>query len=154
MPHDGQSLAEGPLLADLLSLTARTLPEIEALFHQAREGLRDAVTVAGKPSAPLLDQRQDQAHALAWLATYLEGLRQLRGWAGRVSDADQFGEMEALILQIGFGEYLAQILGGIPMSQLESARLSDLGVAWTPSPDAARLIHDGNTPPPVPDWWS
>jgi (2S)-methylsuccinyl-CoA dehydrogenase len=146
MPHDGQSLAEGPLLADLLSLTARTLPEIEALFHQAREGLRDAVTVAGKPSAPLLDQRQDQAHALAWLATYLEGLRQLRGWAGRVSDADQFGEMEALILQIGFGEYLAQILGGIPMSQLESARLSDLGVAWTPSPDAARLIHDGNSP--------
>jgi (2S)-methylsuccinyl-CoA dehydrogenase len=145
MPHDGQSLAEGPLLADLLSLTARTLPEVEALFHQAREGLRDAVTVAGKPSAPLLDQRQDQAHALAWLATYLEGLRQLRAWAGRVAEVGHYGEMEALILQIGFGEYLAQILGGIPMSQLEAARLSDLGVSWTPSPDAARLIHAGNT---------
>jgi (2S)-methylsuccinyl-CoA dehydrogenase len=139
-------MAEGPMLADLLSLTSRTLPEVEGLFHEAREGLRGAVTVAGKPSAQLLDQRQDQAHALAWLATYTEGLRQLRGWAGRVSDAGQFGEMEALILQIGFGEYLAQIAGGIPMSQLECARLSDLGVTWAPSPDAALLIHAGNTP--------
>jgi (2S)-methylsuccinyl-CoA dehydrogenase len=40
--------------------------------------------------------------------------------------------MEALILQIGFGEYLNQIAGGIPMSQGETARLADLGLAWTP----------------------
>jgi (2S)-methylsuccinyl-CoA dehydrogenase len=62
-----------------------------------------------------------------------------------VSDAGQFGEMEALILQIGFGEYLAQIAGGIPMSQLEAARLADMGVDWTPSDDAARLIRHGNS---------
>ncbi len=145
MPHDGQAMTQSPILADLLDLTAATLPEVEALFAQAREVLRAEVTVAGRLSSQGLEERQHQAHALAWLATYLEGLRQLRAWAGRVSDAGQFGEMEALILQIGFGEYLAQIAGGIPMSQLEAARLSDMEVSWTPSDAAARLIAQGNS---------
>ncbi len=38
------------------------------------------------------------------------------------------GETEALILQIGFGEYLAQIGGGFPMSQGEIVRPADLGL--------------------------
>jgi (2S)-methylsuccinyl-CoA dehydrogenase len=138
-------MTQSPILADLLDLTATTLPEVEALFAQAREALRAEVTVAGRLSSQGLEERQHQAHALAWLATYLEGLGQLRAWAGRVSDAGQFGEMEALILQIGFGEYLAQIAGGIPMSQLEAARLSDMEVSWTPSDAAARLIAQGNS---------
>ncbi len=149
MPHDGQTMTESPTLApiltDLLDLTASALLEVEALFATAREGLRAEVTVAGRLSSQALEDRQHQAHALAWLATYLEGLRQLRAWAGRVSDAGQFGPMEALILQIGFGEYLAQIAGGIPMSQLEAARLSDMEVSWTPSDAAARLIAQGNS---------
>jgi (2S)-methylsuccinyl-CoA dehydrogenase len=145
MAHDGQTMTPTPLLGDLLTLTATSLPEVEALFAKARETLRSEVTIAGKLSASALEDRQHQAHSLAWLATYLEGLRQLRDWAGRVSEAGNFGEMEALILQIGFGEYLAQIAGGIPMSQLESARLTDMGVDWIPSDEAARLIRHGNS---------
>jgi (2S)-methylsuccinyl-CoA dehydrogenase len=145
MAHDGQMTTQTPLLGDLLPLASATLPEIEALFSEARETLRAEVTVSGKVSASALEERQHQAHALAWLATYLEGLRQLRAWADRIDGTGQFGEMEALILQIGFGEYLAQIAGGIPMSQLESARLTDLGVTWTPSADAALLIREGNS---------
>jgi (2S)-methylsuccinyl-CoA dehydrogenase len=145
MAHDGQTMTQAPILSDLLALTAATLPEVEALFASARETLRSEVTVSGKLSAAALEARQDQAHALAWLATYLEGLRQLHAWAGRIDANGQFGEMEALILQIGFGEYLAQIAGGIPMSQLETARLADLGVDWSPSAAATTLIRDGNT---------
>ena len=145
MAHDGQTLTQTPVFGDLLTLTAVTLPEVEALFADAREGLRSEVTIAGKLSASALEDRQHQAHALAWLATYLEGLRQLHAWASRVSDNGQFGEMEALILQIGFGEYLAQIVGGIPMSQLESARLTDMGVDWMLSDAAVRLIRHGNS---------
>ncbi len=145
MPHDGQTMTRTAILDDLLTLTAAVLPEIGALFTSGRETLRAEVTLAGKLSAPALEDRQHQAHALAWLATYLEGLRQLQAWALRVQEAGRFGEMEALILQIGFGEYLAQIAGGIPMSQLEIARLSDMGVDWTPSADAALLIRGGNT---------
>lgn len=146
MPHDGQPMTQTPILADLRALTTAALPEVDALFTAAREALRVEVTVGGKLSGPALEERQFQAHALAWLATYLESLRQLDAWAGRLSDASGFGEMEALILQIGFGEYLAQIAGGIPMSQGEVARLADLGQSWTPGAAAARLIAGGNTP--------
>ena len=146
MPHDGQPMTASPILADLGTLTTDALPEVEALFAQARDRLKVDVAVAGKVNAPALEARQFQAHALAWLATYVEALRQLNNWAGRLEADGQFGAMERLILQIGFGEYLAQIAGGIPMSQGEIARLSDLGLTWTPATAAARLIAHGNTP--------
>lgn len=147
MPHDGQPLpAATPLLPGLTGLTAATLPEVEELFTAAREGLRGHVTRGGKISAAALEEQQFAAHALSWLATYVEALRQLQAWAGRLEAAGSFGEMEALILQIGFGEYLSQIAGGIPMSQCEIARLSDLDGSWTPGPEAAALMAGGNTP--------
>ncbi len=39
-----------------------------------------------------------------------------------------FGAAEALILEIAYGEYLAQFAGGIPMAQGEFARPQDLGL--------------------------
>ncbi|MFZ1337853.1 MAG: acyl-CoA dehydrogenase family protein [Paracoccaceae bacterium] len=145
MPYDGQPMTASPLLTDLRSLTTAALSEVDALFTQGREALRGLVTRDGKVSSLAMEEHQFAAHALSWLATYTEALRQLDAWAGRLADAGQFGEMEALILQIGFGEYLAQIAGGIPMSQGEIARLSDLGLTWTPGEEAARLMATGNT---------
>ncbi|MES2914173.1 MAG: acyl-CoA dehydrogenase family protein [Pseudomonadota bacterium] len=146
MPRDGQAMPDSPLLADLAALTAAALPEVERLFTTARDDLKGQVISGGKLSGPALDARQFPAHALSWLATYVEALRQLQAWSARLTAAGRFGRMERLILQIGFGEYLAQIAGGIPMSQGEIARLSDLGLTWTPGPAAARLIAEGNTP--------
>ena len=146
MPHDGQTMPASPLLSDLTTLTTAALPEVEALFIEAREALRGRVTTGGKISAAAMEDHQFAAHSLSWLATYTEALRQLNAWAGRLADQGGFGQMEALILQIGFGEYLAQIAGGIPMSQTETARLADLGVSWTPGTAAAQLIATGNTP--------
>ena len=145
MPHDGQSMPDPAILADLRSLTADALPEVEFLLTEAQAQLKGEVSVSGKVSAAALEARQDQAHALSWLATYVEGLRQLQAWADRLAARGAFGPMETLILQIGFGEYLSQIAGGIPMSQLEIARLADLGLTWTPGDAAARLIAGGNT---------
>ena len=42
-------------------------------------------------------------HGLAWLATYVEALRQLASYAERMQAAGQFGEVEDLIVGIGFG---------------------------------------------------
>ncbi|MES2666375.1 MAG: acyl-CoA dehydrogenase family protein [Pseudomonadota bacterium] len=143
MPHDGQTIPVAPLLA----LTTAALPEVEALFDQAREALRARVTVNGKVSAAALEQHQFAAHSLSWLATYTEALRQMNAWATRLEAEGQFTEMDSLLLQIAFGEYLAQIRGGIPMSQGEMARLSDFGIDLPPpSPAAATLIATGNTP--------
>jgi len=70
-------------------------------------------------------------------------LRQLRRWADRLGD---LREVEALILQAAFGEYLAQVTGGIAMSQTEIVRPRDLGLAEARlGPAAAMLIASGNT---------
>ena len=145
MPHDGQPMTSSPLLADLRSLTTAALPEVAALSDQGRAALRDLVSSGGKVSNAAMETHQFAAHALSWLATYVQALQQLDAWAGRLETAGQFSEIEALILQIGFGEYLAQIAGGIPMSQGETARLSDLGLSWAPGPAAQALIAGGNT---------
>lgn len=147
MAHDGQPFAEAEsaILVDLLGLTEAALPEVNSLLDEAREALRASVTVDGKISGPALEANQFAAHCLSWLATYRESLVQMNAWAKRLAEAGTFGDMERLLLQIGFGEYLAQLRGGIPMSQGETARLSDLGLDWQPSEAAARLIARGNT---------
>ncbi|WCR19250.1 acyl-CoA/acyl-ACP dehydrogenase [Paracoccus alcaliphilus] len=134
MPQKDESMK------DMQHQTETVLSEIEDLQRRATDALRQVLAPSGKVDPALLEQHQHAAHALSWLATYAEALKQLTAWSGRVS-----GRIETLILQIGFGEYLSQIAGGIPMSQTEFARLSDLGVDWQPS-EAARTLMAGNTP--------
>ncbi|WP_112874258.1 acyl-CoA dehydrogenase family protein [Paracoccus endophyticus] len=126
-----------------LSAAQDILPELNALLGRATDALRARVTVGGKIDASALEVEQHAAHALSWMATYVESLVQLSAWADRLGPS--MGEMERLILTIGFGEYLTQLAGGIPMSQTEFARLSDLDLDWQPS-DAARAAMGGNTP--------
>ncbi len=133
------------ILDALLPLTQAAARDVTALVASATETLRTRVTEAGRISASALERDQFAAHALSWLATYEQSLKQLAAWAERASAAGQFGEMEQLIAQIGFGEYLSQIAGGIPMSQNETARLSDIGVEWAPGKEASLLIAKGNT---------
>ncbi len=145
MPHDGQQLPE-LLLPGLAELTRQTLAPLDAMLDTATGALAARVAPSGRIEAPALEAEQHGAHALAWIATYVEALRQLQAWADRLAKAGTFGETEALILQIGFGEYLSQLRGGVPMSQNEAARLGDLGVAVTlEHPAIDRLCATGNT---------
>ena len=131
MAHDGQDLsmnADSHLLDDLLALTETAVTRADAVLQSAKDRLRAVVSENGKVSARLIERHQAAAHGLSWLATYTESLRQMQGWAGRLQEQGRFGETEALIHQIAFGEYLAQIAGGIPMSQGEILRLQALGL--------------------------
>lgn len=125
MPHDGQDL---PTAATTVQRLGAALPALSALLATATARVRDLVSADGKVSAARLDAQQHAVHGLAWLATYVESLRQLHAWAGRLQEAGSLGEMETLILQIGAGEYLAQMTGGIPMNQAEIVRMIDLGL--------------------------
>ncbi len=147
MAHDGAMPADTPILADVLGLTAAALPEVEALFEQGRESLRAMVTRDGRVSSAALEEHQFAAHCLSWLATYTQALQQMQAWAERLQADGKFGTMEALLLQIAFGEYLSQIYGGIPMSQGEMARLQDLRLTPdAPGAAAGCLMAQGNTP--------
>src|SRR4051812_40927879 len=59
----------------------------ERLLHLARVGVRKSVEAAGG-----IDAAQAAAHGLAWLATYVESLRQMLGWATRLEAAQRLGE--------------------------------------------------------------
>ena len=95
----------------------------ERLLHHVKSAVRGKVGAAGKSNAS-----QATAHGLAWFATYVEALRQMSGWATRLEEDGRLGEMERLLLAAAFGEYLAQMAGGIPMSQGETVRAAALGV--------------------------
>jgi (2S)-methylsuccinyl-CoA dehydrogenase len=154
---DGMALAAektaegGPILEGLTGLAREATDAAEALLEKARARVAATVTDNGKVSAAALEREQRAAHGLAWLATYVEALRQLTAYAERMEAEGRLGEMEALLVQIGAGEYAAQIAGGIPVSQGEIARAHDMGVVGsdydTFETQAVRtLVTRGNTP--------
>lgn len=148
MALDGQEMQMKPaILPDLMTLTTAVAPKMAALYDRARAALRAEFLVDGKISNAKIEANQTAAHGLAWLATYVEALRQMQVWAEKLTENGTFGEMEQLIHQIAFGEYISQIYGGIPMNQGEMTRLSDLGLGLVqPShPEATKLMLEGNT---------
>jgi len=145
-------------LADLSSAAAGTRPldhlgealeAADSLYAKARASLSRRLG-GGKPSAAALDAEQHALHGLAWLATYVEALRRLKAYVERLRSGGRLGEIETLVVEIAAGEYLNQIAGGIPMSQTEFVRPSDLGLSradvdrlWK---GAGALMEHGSTP--------
>ncbi|MFD1911474.1 acyl-CoA dehydrogenase family protein [Halodurantibacterium flavum] len=150
---DGQDLGEGFRLDDILGLSGAALPPLQSLLDRATDRVRALVAPDGRSDPVLMELYQHETHALAWLATTAEALRQLHLWADGLQARGALGEAEALILQVGFGEYLNQIAGGIPMSPHEFARPQDLGADLGADLDltladegaVARLRREGNS---------
>ncbi len=145
-------MPELAVLPDLLSLTGTALTPVAELLETAKTDLHarlsDNDTASGQVPAAKIEQHQHAAHSLAWLATYVTALTQMHDWGKGLQSEGRFGEMEQLLLQIAFGEYLHQIWGGIPMSQGETARLTDLGQQAAPARNDAiqTLMNSGNSP--------
>src|ERR1700761_3874747 len=117
-----------PASPELIPTLKQGVTAAEGLFADARLAVAARVVRDGRPDPRALDQEQRAAHGLAWYATYVEAIRQLAGYAERLTEAGSLGETEELLIRIGAGEYLAQMFGGIPMSQGEIARPADLGL--------------------------
>src|SRR5215470_4917895 len=122
---------------DLIDLAQEASTALDALLADAMAKIRERVVVEGHVVGRLFDREQRATHGLAWFATYVEAVRQLAAYAARMADDGTLGEAEELLVRIGLGEYLAQIAGGIPMSQGEMVRPSDLGLS--PAQVAARI---------------
>ena len=113
----------------LIALTREATLVTERLLADAVRAVRERVSVEAHTVGRIFDREQRATHGLAWLATYVEAIRQLSAYTERMHAAGGLGEIEELIVQIGVGEYLAQIQGGIPMSQGEIVRPSDIGLS-------------------------
>ena len=71
------------------------------------------------------EKNQHLIHGFAWIATYIEALRQINNWGIELANKNKLNEFEQLILDISFIEYIRQILNGIPMSQTEFIKITD-----------------------------
>jgi (2S)-methylsuccinyl-CoA dehydrogenase len=112
----------------------------------ARQSAADLVVRDGRVHGASADAEQRALHGFAWIATTTEAMASVADWAALPGS----GAPESLVAQVIFGEYLAQLLGGIPMSQNEIARPSDLGLAsaaleLSADSGVAELLVHGNT---------
>ena len=121
----------------LLGRCAAALDALDALQATAKAGLAERLLRGGRVHGPALEREQLAAHGYAWLATYATALAALLARARRLEAEGLFTPLEALLLEAGFSEYLAQVAGGIPMSQNETVRLDDLGL---PEAEADRFL--------------
>jgi (2S)-methylsuccinyl-CoA dehydrogenase len=115
------------MTGDRLVLTAQVSPAADA----AEFVLHAAVAAVRKRQDGGAERRSVQRalHGLAWLATYATAIRALADCAARLHAAGALREADELSIAIGVEEYLAQIVGGIPMSPGEMVRPRDLGLS-------------------------
>ncbi|MBU6372486.1 MAG: acyl-CoA dehydrogenase family protein [Alphaproteobacteria bacterium] len=121
MPLDGSAFG----LADIHAVAAAA----DRYAAAVKQAVRAQVAVDGKFDRKRLDAEQHVVHGLAWIATYAETLRQVADWAERLCAEGKFGEVERLLSEILVGEYAAQLIGGVPMTQTEIIRPGDFGLA-------------------------
>ena len=76
---------------DLVELSREATAALDALLADAVAKVRERV-VAGKPDGRLFDREQRATHGLAWLATYVEAVRQLAAYTERMTGDGTLGE--------------------------------------------------------------
>lgn len=135
------------------------LPELTALLSQAADAAAAFVAHAqpqvkariaapdGKVDRVAADGQQHIVHGFGWYASYAELLREVATWAAALEQDGEFTEVEALLAQLLFAEYGAQMRGGIAMNQGEAIRPADLcdNADTLDAPALTRLIREGGT---------
>jgi (2S)-methylsuccinyl-CoA dehydrogenase len=145
-PSAARQTPSGP--SSLLSLAREGVASAEGLLAEATASVRARLLRDGRLDPDALEREQHAAHGLAWLATYVMGIRQLGAYGDRLAQAGSLTSAEEALILIGLGEYLAQIFGGIAMSQTEIVRPASLGlsaerVAARMTPAVKELIERG-----------
>ncbi|WP_430397753.1 acyl-CoA dehydrogenase family protein [Ferrovibrio sp.] len=141
---------ESLMLPNLLATCGEALGAAEQLVAQATAAVAQLVRGAdGRIDTTRLEEEQFACHGLSWFATYAATMKETLHWAERLEADGRLSELESLILQAGFGEYLAQLQGGIAMSQVEICRPEDLGVTQEALstyriPAVLTLVQGGN----------
>ena len=116
------------LLDDLFLKCENSIKNLNELVNKAEVHVKKKIHNKGSLDTKLLEKEQFICHGFAWLKTYNIALREMLNWAKELTIKKKIFETEKLILQSAFGEYLSQIIGGIPMWQTEIVRAHDFGL--------------------------
>jgi len=117
---------------------------------QAHQVTLELASVDGKVNVDLVDKHQRVVHGYAWLKSSTTALRALLEWAERLQANNKLQQVEQLSLDIAFGEYLSQLVGGVAMGQNESVRPNDFGlfdesIALAQNEFVQYFLSSGNT---------
>ena len=136
--------------SELLERADAALKAVETYVDGVRKNVQDRVIVDGRAKSGLVNTEQRTVHGYAWIETTYTALLSVQDWAKNLSKRGGFKEADKLALEIAFGEYLSQFVGGIPMGQNEFVRPADFGMTGAASKLAANgafkaFIEGGNT---------
>lgn len=118
---------------------------------EARGRVASQVTRNGRIDPDLLQKRQRIVHGYAWLQTLAATLDAIARWGERLAELRQFAQGEALVLRILCGEYAAQLLSGVALSQNEIIRPCEFGgletgmAAFGGTPAIQWFLSNGNS---------
>jgi (2S)-methylsuccinyl-CoA dehydrogenase len=103
----------------------------------------------GRIDAEIADREQRLMHGFAWVAGTVEAIAAAAAWARNLDERGALQPVDELVLRIGAGEYLAQLVSAVPMSQNEYARPAEFGCAdaaavLAADPAVAALLIGGN----------
>ena len=136
--------------SELLERADAALEAVETYVDGVRKNVQDRVIVDGRAKSGLVNTEQRTVHGYAWIETTYTALLSVQDWAKNLSKRGGFKEADKLALEIAFGEYLSQFVGGIPMGQNEFVRPADFGMGGAASELAGNVafkafMEGGNT---------
>ena len=115
----------------LLERADAALSSVAKYVSFIRGRVLERVVVDGRAKSDLINREQRIVHGYAWVETTYTALLSVRDWARNLSELGALKAADSLALEIAFGEYLAQLVSGIPMAQNEFIRPADFGVSET-----------------------
>ena len=113
----------------LLERADAALSSVAKYVSFIRGRVLERVVVDGRAKSDLINREQRIVHGYAWVETTYTALLSVRDWARNLSELGALKAADSLALEIAFGEYLAQLVSGIPMAQNEFIRPADFGVS-------------------------
>jgi len=116
------------LLNNIFQKCENSLKALNELVNKAKTSVKQKVIKDNSLDSNLLEKEQFICHGFAWLKTYNIALREMLNWAKKLDKNKKIFDIEKLILQSAFSEYLSQIIGGIPMWQSEIIRAHDFDI--------------------------
>ena len=120
---DGMAgVKENQVLDGLSGLLQDAIAACDIYKSAVHSKLSTVLAPSGKVDRAAFAANQHLAHGYAWLVTYVETLRETANWVSRLEADSKLGEIDALLAQILFSKYLADIVGGVPMNQGETVR--------------------------------
>jgi (2S)-methylsuccinyl-CoA dehydrogenase len=133
---------------ETLTLCRTALSEAERYVDEVRRAVSARVMPGGALDVALVTASQHEAHGYAWAATYVEALRALLHWADAQDQMGAPAPLGMLFVRLGFAGYLAELAGGIAMSQSETVRPSDFGLEGSlllAQPATSALVKQNGT---------